>query len=294
PRATESRELHESILHALSALPGPQREAATLYYINGYSQKEIAEFLEVPPGRVKSRLASARRRLRKEMVTMVADELNAAKPGKEFAAQLFNGINLDKWVILSESPRYEIAGGELVVDGPLHAEVGGMSWDDYRVGVDVRVERDASDRSRFPFNVQLCPVGTCVYAQLFGDNVNLAYWDNEREPHFTHLASEPRPVPRRRWHRFEVLAEGGVAAVFLDGEEVIRERVPRGTAGMLGLLVNADSDARVRLRNIRITFLKPTPEQLRELETPAATNWEDFKRRQVAAGRRESVEDNTL
>ncbi len=35
-----------------------------------------------------------------------------------------------------------------------------------------------------------------------------------------------------------------------------------------------------RLRNMQITFLKPTPEQLSELERDATTNWEEFERRQ--------------
>ena len=54
---------------------------------------------------------------------------------------------------------------------------------------------------------------------------------------------------------------------------------------MLGLIANSDSDARVRLKNLRITFLKPTPQQLRELGTDAVLNWEDYKSSETAAGR---------
>jgi hypothetical protein len=45
--------------------------------------------------------------------------------------------------------------------------------------------------------------------------------------------------------------------------------------------VNISSDARVRLRNMQITFLKPTREQLRELERDATANWEEFEQQQA-------------
>ena len=299
-QAAEDREMKANVLAAIRSLPERERTVTTLFYINGYSQSDIAEFLEIPGGTVKSRLAASRNRLKKRMIEMVAEQLQASKPGPEFSARLFNGINLDRWVILSEPSHYRIDGDELVFENPggkgpaLHAEVGGMSWDDYRVGVDVCVERDSSAQAKYPFNVQLCPNGTCVYCQLFGGSMILAYWDNDREPHFTHLAAEERPIGIEKWRRFEVLVQNGGAMLYLDGEEVIARAVPRGTRGMLGLIVNFDSDARVRLRNIQITFLKPTPDQLRELESDAATNWADFKRREIEAGRRKSMEDNSL
>lgn len=284
----------QKVLQAVGQLPTDEREVTALFYIDGYSQRQIADFLEVPVSTVKDRLHTARQRLKRRMLKMVSQELQASKPGPEFSARLFNGINLDKWVILSDSRRYEIENGELIVDGGLHAEVGGMSWDDYRVSVDVLVERDSSPGKAFPFNVQWCPHGTCVFCQLFGDNIILAYWDKDRDEHFTHLGSVPKPMPLGAWHRFEIQVEGGGVAIFLNGQEVIQQKVPCGTGGMLGLLVNVNSDARVRLRNLQITFLRPTAQQLKELQTDAATNWEEFKRREVLAGRRKSTDDNSL
>ena len=49
----------------IDALPPAQRSVLLLYYINEYSQKEIAAFLEIPLGTVKTRLHHARKRLKK-------------------------------------------------------------------------------------------------------------------------------------------------------------------------------------------------------------------------------------
>jgi RNA polymerase sigma factor (sigma-70 family) len=290
----ESQEMHEHVLSAIRELPEVEREVTTLFYINGYSQRDIAGFLEIPVTTVKNRLHASRKRLRERMLRMVTDELHTNRPGPEFSASLFNGINLDRWVLLSDGRSWEVKDGELVIEGRLHAEVGGMSWDDYRAGVDVLVEKDSSSGMDLPFNVQLCPKGTSVFCQLVGDNVILAYWDETREKHFTHLASVQRHVVQGIWHHFEIQVEDGGVTIFFNGEDVIRRKIPRGTAGMLGLVVNHGSDARVRLRNIQMTFLKATPQQLKELESDAARNWEEHKRREVTTGKRRSMKDNSL
>ncbi len=56
----------DSILvsRALGQLPGEQRETFALYYVQEFSVAEIAEILELPAGTVKSRLFTARRRMR--------------------------------------------------------------------------------------------------------------------------------------------------------------------------------------------------------------------------------------
>ena len=60
PAAAEKREMSEAVLAAIRALPGDQRAATTLFYINGYSQQEVADFLEVPVTTVNNRLAASR------------------------------------------------------------------------------------------------------------------------------------------------------------------------------------------------------------------------------------------
>lgn len=73
----EQRELARRVQDAIRQLPEPQRMVTTLFYINGYSHQEIADFLEVPAKTVKSRLHASRNRLRERMIDMVQDELKA-------------------------------------------------------------------------------------------------------------------------------------------------------------------------------------------------------------------------
>ena len=74
--AAEAREDADTIQAAVRSLPEKQRVALSLYYVNGYSQRQIAEFLEVPLGTVKSRLHASRSRLKQRMLKMVAETLN--------------------------------------------------------------------------------------------------------------------------------------------------------------------------------------------------------------------------
>ena len=53
--------------NALAQLPQEQSTAITLYYICGYSIKEISKILEIPSGTVKSRLSRARAELKKAL-----------------------------------------------------------------------------------------------------------------------------------------------------------------------------------------------------------------------------------
>ncbi|MBN1919353.1 MAG: sigma-70 family RNA polymerase sigma factor [Verrucomicrobia bacterium] len=81
-RLVERREMREQVLDAIRALPEHQRVVTTLFYINGYSQAEVAEFLEVPVTTVKKRLHDSRKRLRQRMMTMVDETLKShALPG---------------------------------------------------------------------------------------------------------------------------------------------------------------------------------------------------------------------
>lgn len=66
-RALEAHELRDRVLEAIRALPERQRTTTTLFYVDGRSQKEIAEFMEVPVTTVKKRLYEARRAMRARM-----------------------------------------------------------------------------------------------------------------------------------------------------------------------------------------------------------------------------------
>jgi RNA polymerase sigma-70 factor (ECF subfamily) len=67
------RERAERVWEALGRLKSMDREALDAFYIRGQSLIEIAETLDVPLGTVKRRLHTARKRLKAELVSSVAD-----------------------------------------------------------------------------------------------------------------------------------------------------------------------------------------------------------------------------
>ena len=64
----ERKELVESVLALVRSLPEKQRITTTLFYINGYTVNEVAEFLEAPVGTIKRRLHDSRQRLKESIV----------------------------------------------------------------------------------------------------------------------------------------------------------------------------------------------------------------------------------
>jgi len=69
--AMENLELQQNVLRAIQALPEHEQVVTQMFYLNGYSQKEIAKSLEVPITTVKKRLQYARRNLKGILVTML-------------------------------------------------------------------------------------------------------------------------------------------------------------------------------------------------------------------------------
>jgi len=84
-KTAEQRELRESVLAAVRTLPDREREVTTLFYIDGYSQKDIAEFLEIPATTVNNRLHTSRKRLKKGMIAMVKTTLKSSPLPNNFA-----------------------------------------------------------------------------------------------------------------------------------------------------------------------------------------------------------------
>jgi RNA polymerase sigma-70 factor (ECF subfamily) len=84
PKASEEAEVVGLIRQLMEELPDEQRLTFTLFYVNGYSHRDLSEMLDVPVGTIKSRLSNARSRLRKEVVTMAKRVLEEHKPDAEF------------------------------------------------------------------------------------------------------------------------------------------------------------------------------------------------------------------
>ena len=85
----QRQEMAERVLAAISSLPTRERTVATLFYVNGYSQKTIAEFLEVPVSTVNNRLHASRKRLRRRMMKDAANE--------EFGKRIIDNMDAEDW-----------------------------------------------------------------------------------------------------------------------------------------------------------------------------------------------------
>lgn len=68
--AVEDFELKDKVLTAIQALPEREQIVTKLFYLNGYSQNEIAKLLQIPVTTVKKRLQYARQHLRGAMASM--------------------------------------------------------------------------------------------------------------------------------------------------------------------------------------------------------------------------------
>lgn len=80
----ESRaELHELV----AQLPAGERTVITLFYLNDYSQNEIANFLEVPLSTVKKRLYSGRQRLKESLSSSPGQPIKKQKVKKDLLAE---------------------------------------------------------------------------------------------------------------------------------------------------------------------------------------------------------------
>ena len=64
----EKKELAEIVLSAVKALPEKLLLTTTLFYINGYTVNEVAEFLKVPTGTIKRRLHDSREHLKEDIM----------------------------------------------------------------------------------------------------------------------------------------------------------------------------------------------------------------------------------
>ncbi|MHC4717247.1 MAG: RNA polymerase sigma factor, partial [Planctomycetota bacterium] len=88
PPERSEESLTQAVLKAVERLPEGQRQAITLYYMDGQSYPDIADFLSVPVSTVNGRMHAGRSRLKKEMAEMVGTVLDANKPGRELTVRV--------------------------------------------------------------------------------------------------------------------------------------------------------------------------------------------------------------
>ena len=81
--SAERQELVTKVLQAINELPENERLVTTLFYVDGYTQSDIGEFLEVPVSTVNKRLYSARQRLKGNVVELVKSNLHEQRPSRD-------------------------------------------------------------------------------------------------------------------------------------------------------------------------------------------------------------------
>jgi len=80
----ELRETQTSVWNAIATLSDTEREVVLLYYMGEHSHAAIGAFLSITTNAVKTRLYSARKRLRRQMGN-IEENLNAARPSSDDA-----------------------------------------------------------------------------------------------------------------------------------------------------------------------------------------------------------------
>jgi len=95
-QAAEGRETQKQVQQAIYALPEGERLVIGLFYMGGYSHREIAEFLGISAALVKSRLHQGRGRLKERMFTTMKDNLHENRPSRddEFLARVNEVVGL--------------------------------------------------------------------------------------------------------------------------------------------------------------------------------------------------------
>lgn len=85
--SAEAGERRDLVRQALDELGEPNREAVSLYYVDGFSYGDIAAFLDVPRSTVKGRVQRGRAQLREELV-MVEETFREQQLPEDFAVEV--------------------------------------------------------------------------------------------------------------------------------------------------------------------------------------------------------------
>jgi RNA polymerase sigma factor (sigma-70 family) len=88
----ERKESRQQIQAALNHLPEGQRIPVVLYFIDGYSQREIADFLQIRTDTVKKRIQRGRESMQRDLMGMFEKDLKNIRPSQD--DRLMKTINL--------------------------------------------------------------------------------------------------------------------------------------------------------------------------------------------------------
>jgi len=91
-QALADKEFRASVMKAVSALPERNRLVITLFYLDGLSYKDIADFLDTTVPTVQSRLQRGRKQLKEEMLQMVEEIFDEEKLGTQFTQKVLSEI----------------------------------------------------------------------------------------------------------------------------------------------------------------------------------------------------------
>src|SRR5689334_14249282 len=81
--SAEQHDLLAKVMQAVNALPENERLVTTLFYVDGYTQADIGDFLELPVSTVNKRLYSARQRLKRKVVERFKSDLRQQRPSRD-------------------------------------------------------------------------------------------------------------------------------------------------------------------------------------------------------------------
>ena len=95
-QAAEGHETYQEMQQAINELPEGERLVIGLFYMGGYSHREIAEFFGISAGLVKSRLYQGRGRLKERIFAAMKDEMHDNRPSRddEFLARVNEVVGL--------------------------------------------------------------------------------------------------------------------------------------------------------------------------------------------------------
>ncbi|MBM3240116.1 sigma-70 family RNA polymerase sigma factor [Candidatus Poribacteria bacterium] len=92
----EAKELQEQVAEAIASLSEKNQQAVTLFYLDGCSCKEVADFLGTSVSIVQSRLYEARKQLKRRLMTMVKENFEGRKLSQEFDEKVRKAIEQAK------------------------------------------------------------------------------------------------------------------------------------------------------------------------------------------------------